>query len=181
MLLTGGTALILTNADPRNLLTPLAILTLNQVLIGHTALYAKMNKFASIISKLTLVATVVFFAYSMSVVWPLLAQGNIVGIVTMVVAGGLIPLSIQDARHLFGNNSRKLSVRIHASRMIGTYLAATIAFLVNAVTTGWISIVIPSFVGIGLIVYWATRISKRGLKGMTLGNLRFAPKVKVPL
>ncbi|MFK8055258.1 MAG: hypothetical protein AB8F78_03975 [Saprospiraceae bacterium] len=176
MLLTGVTALFLTEANPANLLTPLAILMLNQCIVGHAALYAKMRPFASLLSKVTLLATVVFLGYSLYVVWPLLAQGQMVGIVTVVIAGGLVPLSIQDARHLFGQFSRKLSIRIHASRMVGTYIGASVAFLVNAVSSGWGSVAIPSMIGVGLIIYWSARISKRGLEGMEMGNMRFGSK-----
>ncbi len=176
MLLTGTSALVLTKGAPSNLLTPLAALTLNQVIIGHTALYAKSKTTAKLVAQFTLFLTVAFFAYSIYVVWPLVVQRKLVGIITLVIASGLIPLIMQDARHLFGNFSRKLSIRIHASRMIGTYLAATIALLVNVVSTAWWSIAIPSGVGIALIIYWSARISKRGLAGMEKGNLWFGAR-----
>jgi len=178
MLLTGVSALFLTGANPRSLLTPLAILSLNQVVIGHTALYVKAKPMIAFVAQLAMIATVFFMGFAVYQTWPLLAQGHIVGIVTMAVAGGLIPLSIQDARHLFGNFSRKLSVRIHASRMIGAYLSATIAFLVNAISADWLSVLIPTLIGVGLIVYWSMRISKRGLDGMETGNLSLHSKSK---
>lgn len=176
MLLTGVSALVLTEANPLNILTPLAALSLNQVIIGHTSLYAKMKPMARGVAQIVLCLTLAFFAYSVFVVWPLMIQGELVGILTVAIASGLIPLSIQDARHLFGNFSRKLSIRIHASRMTGTYLAATIAFLVNVVSSSWITVLIPSMLGVGVIIYWSARISKQGMQGMELGNLRFRAK-----
>ncbi len=160
MSLMAVTALMLTNFDLEAFLTPIAVLSLNQVFIGHAVLNSKGSKTWAAFAKTTAVLSIVPLPYLLYLAWPGVLLGELTAIIWLVTIVLLLLLSVQYLRYDFGGPNPKLRLGIHATRMIGSYMAAWIAFLINAMSTDPLVMVPPVLIGSALIIYWSRQTRK---------------------
>lgn len=160
MSLMALSALVLTEFRMTAFLTPIALLTLTNVWVGHSILHARTSKAWGAFAKTTALLSVLPLPYFLYAALPGLTRGQLPSILWMVAITLLLLGGLATWSYLRGAPNSKVRLRIHAGQMLGSYMGAWIAFLINAVSTDPLVLLPPVVIGSGLIIYWSNAIKK---------------------
>jgi uncharacterized membrane protein len=160
MLLTAMLAIVMTYLNPNVFLFITAVFTAYMILSGKRYLNKRSTDDVSMIDWLLTVAMCLFGLVFVTLGILNVVQSNFFGIV-LIVFGGISMMFVYDDYINFTGKStvKNYWLITHLQRMVGSYIAASTAFLVvnNTLLPGVVAWLLPTVLFVPLIIKWSTK------------------------
>lgn len=158
-------ALILSFIRPQWLLTIIAIFTLYLIYSGKRCIRWSNIERPSEVDWLTGVCgALISFALTLIGLNTLVVNKHLLGAVILIFAGICFLLTWQQLIMLrYFSKTKSNYLPMHIQRMVGSYIAASTAFLVvnNQLLPGWIAWILPTLILVPWIVRWSREYAKK--------------------